>query len=407
MAATRRPSPRSRFFGNTRVSGTRGVLTRVAPVLAALTLLACAPHLLAQDNPERDRAQARLQSVLGEIAVLQEQLDASRREHRGEQARVRQLDLALQEANRKYRRLAEEREGHERELRALEKQREDYLAALDERTARLAEQVRSAYRAGHQSRMKLVLNQDDPTRIARMLAYYDYINQAQVAKIEDLRVTVATLEGMQQDIDTELQRITAVQQEQQLVLDELKRQRLQRAELLAALSGKIGSGEAQLRELEKNRADLQALVERLSDILADIPDDLGKDSGLQGNKGRLPMPVKGPVLHAFGQNRSGALSWQGWLIGAGTGTEVSSVAYGRVAFADWLRGYGLLMIIDHGEGFMSLYGHNESLLREPGAWVEPGDVISTVGSNPASSQGLYFELRKNGKAVDPAAWLAR
>jgi septal ring factor EnvC (AmiA/AmiB activator) len=101
------------------------------------------------------------------------------------------------------------------------------------------------------------------------------------------------------------------------------------------------------------------------------------------------------------------MSWQGWLIGVEPGTEVGAIAYGRVAFADWLRGYGLLIIIDHGQGFMSLYGHNESLLHGVGAWVQPGETISVVGANPGSEQGLYFELRKGGKAIDPAGWLAR
>ena len=119
------------------------------------------------------------------------------------------------------------------------------------------------------------------------------------------------------------------------------------------------------------------------------------------------MPVAGPVKYAYGQSRDGGLSWQGWLIGAEPGTEACAVAYGRVAFADWLRGYGLLIIIDHGHGFMSLYGHNESLLFEVGAWVEPGEAISVVGANPGSDQGLYFELRRGGKAIDPAGWLAR
>jgi septal ring factor EnvC (AmiA/AmiB activator) len=119
------------------------------------------------------------------------------------------------------------------------------------------------------------------------------------------------------------------------------------------------------------------------------------------------MPVEGPVKHAFGQSRAGGLRWQGWLIGAATGEDVIAVAYGRVAFADWLRGYGLLLIIDHGEGFMSLYGHNESLLHEAGDWVEPGEVISVVGTGASNNQGLYFELRKDGKVIDPAVWLAR
>ena len=162
-----------------------------------------------------------------------------------------------------------------------------------------------------------------------------------------------------------------------------------------------------MQELERNRRDLQSLIEKLADVLADIPEDMESHAGVGGQKGRLPMPVKGPVRHAFGQDRSAGLDWQGWLIGAEAGTEVRAVAYGRVAFADWLRGYGLLLIIDHGNGFMTLYGHNESLLLDAGQWVEAGETISVVGSNPGNTQGSYFEIRRNGKAVDPAAWLAR
>ncbi len=119
------------------------------------------------------------------------------------------------------------------------------------------------------------------------------------------------------------------------------------------------------------------------------------------------MPLQGRVLHAFGQARGSGLRWQGWLIEAESGAEVRAIAYGRVAYADWLRGYGLLMIIDHGDGFMSLYGNNESLLFEPGDWVQPGASIGTVGSDPGAGQGLYFELRSDGRALDPAAWVRR
>jgi septal ring factor EnvC (AmiA/AmiB activator) len=119
------------------------------------------------------------------------------------------------------------------------------------------------------------------------------------------------------------------------------------------------------------------------------------------------MPVNGRVKHAYGQPRTAGLRWQGWLIGAPAGAEVKAIAYGRVAYSDWLRGYGLLMIIEHGDGFMSLYANNESLVREEGDWVEPGASISTVGSSPVNGTGLYFEIRKNGKAMDPAVWLKR
>ena len=198
-----------------------------------------------------------------------------------------------------------------------------------------------------------------------------------------------------------------MQKQQADVLDKLVEQRENRAALLAQLAGQIDGDAARLQELERNRKDLEVLIERLTDVLADIPADLGSEAGIRQQKGRLSMPVKGPVRNAFGQKRAGGLSWQGWLIGADTGTEVNAIARGRVAFADWLRGYGLLLIIDHGQGYLSLYAHNESLLRDVGDWVESGAVVSIVGSNPGTGQGLYFELRRNGAAVDPAGWLAR
>jgi septal ring factor EnvC (AmiA/AmiB activator) len=358
-------------------------------------------------NPERAEAESRLTEVIAEIGRLKTSLEASRGEHRNEQARLKQLDLALQKATREFRALEDQRRSHEAQLADLEQQREDYVDSLDERMGQLGDQLRSAYRNGRQSRLKLVLNQDDPQQIERMLAYYDYFNQAQVERIAGLRDALETLDSMQSEIDAELARIEAVQEEQQAILDQLTEQRENRTALLADLAGRIDTEEARLKELERNRRDLEALIERLADALADIPADLGSHLGVPRQKGRLPMPVTGPVKHAFGQARGGGLRWQGWLIGADPGAEVKSVAYGRVAFADWLRGYGLLIIIDHGEDFMSLYGHNESLLLEAGDWIEPGEVISTVGSNPGNGQGLYFELRRRGKALDPAAWLKR
>jgi septal ring factor EnvC (AmiA/AmiB activator) len=190
-------------------------------------------------------------------------------------------------------------------------------------------------------------------------------------------------------------------------MQRLGTQRHDRLQLIAQLDTRIGSDQARLQELQQNREDLARLLERLEDALADIPADLGSRLGVAQQKGRLPMPAAGRVHHAFGQQRAGTLDWQGWLIGVEAGSEVHSVAYGRVAFADWLRGYGLMLIIDHGDGFLSLYGNNESLLAEVGDWVEPGELISVVGSNPGMSQGLYFELRKDGKALDPAARIQR
>jgi septal ring factor EnvC (AmiA/AmiB activator) len=380
--------------------------------IALAALLALAVPAQAQNEGgagELDRvaAESKLGEVLQEIRRLTAQLEASRTEHRKEQDNLRQLDLQIQQVNRDLRALEARRLEHEEELAELELQRGEYLASLEQRMNRLAQQLRAAYRGGRQSRMKLVLNQDDPLLLGRMLAYYEYFNRAQLQQISLLREALTRLEVMQQSIDRELDRIASLAGEQKALLGRLDGQRQEREALLAELDRQVGSEESRLQELARNRRDLETLIERLTDVLADIPADLGSHVGVEKQKGRLPMPAQGAVKFAYGQGRSGGMNWQGWLIGVEPGTEVSAVAYGRVAFADWLRGYGLLIIIDHGHGFMSLYGHNESLLHEVGAWVEPGEVISVVGTNPGSDQGLYFELRKGGKAIDPAGWLAR
>ena len=369
-------------------------------------LLACGAAA-ADTDPERIRVEREMQHLLQDIARLQRELQSSRTEHAAEQQRLRALDLAIQDVNLEYRSLAEQKSVHQAELARLETQRDEYLASIDQRLAQLAEQVRSAYRVGAPSRTRLLLNQDDPSRIGRMLAYYDYVNRAQVERVAGLREALARLEALQAPVDAEIERIAELQAEQQAVLEELERQRADRLALVQAMSLEIGDRESALTELERNRRDLQELIDRLADILADIPEDLENEAGVAARKGRLPMPVSGPVRHAFGQDRGAGLDWQGWLIGAEAGTEVRSVAHGRVAFADWLRGYGMLLVIDHGDGFMTLYGHNESLLHEAGEWDNGGDVVSTVGSNPGGTQGAYFEIRRDGKALDPSAWLAR
>ena len=383
--------------------------TAANSVVLTVLLTALAIPSGATQGQELDQAEAesRLDQVTHAIDQLRKQLTDSRSDHRKEQRQLREVELAIQQATLDYRALERTRIDHLAELENLKRQRQDYQSSLDQRLDKLSEQLRSAYRVGGQSRIKLVLNQDDPVQLGRMLAYYDYLNRAQVERISGLREALTTLNSMQQSIDRELFRIESVQKEQRTVLDELDRQKEERKVIFAQLSRQINDAESRLQELEQNQRDLELLLERLTDVLADIPADLGSRLGIAKQKGQLSLPVKGPVRHAFGQHRAGGLSWQGWLIGAETGTEASAIAYGRVAFADWLRGYGLLMIIDHGDGYFSLYGHNESLLREAGAWVESGEVISVVGVNPGSGQGLYFELRKNGKAVDPANWLKR
>lgn len=378
----------------------------------ALTGVACwslttlAQPVTAQSLSKAE-AQARLDDLQHEITLLHRALEEARSEHRREQQEIRALDLEIDGTSREVRTLERRQAELRTALGELEKARETQLASMGQRQEQLAEILQSAYRLDRNSRLKLVLNQDDPAQLNRMLAYYEYFNRRHVENIALLRESLEALEQTHLAISDRLTSIEATRVQLGAALERLNGQRESRLQLIAELDSRIGDDEARLRELEQNREDLARLLERLEDALADIPADLGARLGVSQQKGHLPMPATGRVHHAFGQRRAGSLYWQGWLIGVEPGTAVHSIAYGRVAFADWLRGYGLMLIIDHGDGFLSLYGNNESLLAEVGDWVEPGEPISVVGSNPGMSQGLYFELRKDGKAVDPAAWIKR
>jgi len=183
--------------------------------------------------------------------------------------------------------------------------------------------------------------------------------------------------------------------------------RKQRERALAALDERLASDRRELAGLERDAEELGRLLEQLADVLADVPADVAIPP-FQGLRGDLPMPVAGPVVEAYGDHRSGELRWTGWLIDVSVGDEVRSIAHGRVAYADWLRGYGLLLIIDHGDEYMSLYAHNEALMRDVGDWVAPGEVIALAGrSGGVSEPALYFELRQGGRPVDPASWIDR
>ncbi len=361
----------------------------------------------AENSLSQGQAEARLKQLKTEIGSLKKELERSRTTLSDQHKALRAADLDIQASTLNLRKLEATRLTHEHDLSGLKTEQQDYLRSLDKRRDVLATQIMAAYRLGRESRLKLVLNQDSPALLSRTLAYYDYFSRSQASQITELKQVLQTLDHMQDKINVELSALDEVQRNQQAVLAEMTEQRNERQVIIDNLASQIDTDEAKLAELQANRKDLEALLEKLSNVLADIPADLGKRLGPKELKGKMSMPVKGRVKHAYGQPRTAGLRWQGWLIGAASGSEVKAIAYGRVAYSDWLRGYGLIMIIDHGDGFMSLYANNESLLREVGDWVEPATAISTVGSSALNGDGLYFEIRKNGKAMDPAVWLKR
>ena len=269
----------------------------------------------------------------------------------------------------------------------------------------LAGQLRLAYQQGSPSRLKILLNQDDPRRLNRHMAYHGYLTRARVELLDKLQQSLLELARQQTELNEETRHLLALERRQHDELATQEQLRAERDQVLADLDARIESQAERLAALEQDAQELTELLEELERALREIPMDVEIPSVL-GLKGKLPRPVAGPLLNRFGQARGGEVRWNGWLIGAAGGSEVRAIAHGRVAYADWLRGYGMLIILDHGDGIMSLYGHNESLLHSVGDWVEPGAPIATVGqSGGASEPALYFELRQNGRPADPAGWL--
>ncbi len=270
----------------------------------------------------------------------------------------------------------------------------------------LSEQLRAAYALGAQQNMKMMLNQQDPAETGRIQAYFSYFNKARETEIQQFIQTIESKQQQEKELSETLDSQKSALATRKKQKRSLQKQRLQRNQLLAQLDEKIKNQEQTLTGLESSRNKIEDLLRSLGQLLADIPATPGEKKPFKQQKGSLPWPVKGPFIARYGQSRNkGDLKWNGVLIGSPYGTPVQAVSHGRIAFSDWLQGYGFISIIDHGDGYMSLYGHNESLFKQAGDWVNAGEVIATTGdSGGQPNPGLYFEIRARGKPIDPYQW---
>jgi septal ring factor EnvC (AmiA/AmiB activator) len=280
-------------------------------------------------------------------------------------------------------------------------------AELADETRQLEAQVAAAYTSGRQERIKLLLNQHDPATLGRLLTYYRYLSDFRGRNIESVNAHIAELTALREEAAREEQRLADLTRTRQAELAELDTAQSWRRELLASLKQRIAAEGSEIDRLAAEERDLARLIAELTSILSDYP--ITSEEPFSTFKGRLTWPIAGTLLHDFGQPRSAAgLKWNGVVLAAPRGREVRAVYHGRVVFADWLAGMGLLVIVDHGEGFMTLYGYNETTLKSAGDWVAPGDVIATVGDSGGQPQtGLYFEIRQGTRPVNPRAWVSR
>jgi septal ring factor EnvC (AmiA/AmiB activator) len=291
-------------------------------------------------------------------------------------------------------------------LQKLEKTKILHQGNLARERKYLVYQIRTAYKIGRNDYLKLLLNQENPALVGRVLAYYDYQNRARVDRINTVTQQLDTLNHVEKTINNETKALRELKSRQVDKLEEFNTFRTSRKEIISRLQNYIEQQDTQLTLLQKDEHELENLLQKLRDEKADtieIYEDIPPFNSL---KGKLRWPTTGKITNRFGRTKKGGkLKWQGVILDADAGTEVHAISSGKIVFADWFRNLGLLIILDHGDGFMSLYGHNQSLAKKPGDWVLVGETIASVGDSGGQSQsGLYFEIRKDGTPLNPSNW---
>ncbi|HET7546649.1 MAG TPA: peptidoglycan DD-metalloendopeptidase family protein [Usitatibacter sp.] len=390
---------------------------------ALLLLLPLAPVALAAPAKDAAASEARLKSLRERIEKLQADLSAAQ-ESRGEaRDRLRESDRALSEAHRALFELRQQRKDLEARLGSIEDREAKASAALERQKALAAKLLRLQYEQGATDRLRLILEGRDPQTASRHLHYYGYIQRARADLITGLRREEQELARLQEEARARRDELAANEAGQARESRRLEKERAQRAAAVAKISGEISRGRKRIGSLKRDEARLAKLVERIARELAEQSRAAGKngepvdrvaDASLAARpfaslKGKLHLPVRGRLMNHYGDRREATgTAWKGLFIRAVTGETVRAVADGIVVYADWLRGFGNLLILDHGGGYMSLYADNEGLLRKVGEKVRAGDPVASVGaSGESADSGLYFELRRDGKPFDPLKWTAR
>jgi murein hydrolase activator len=354
-----------------------------------------------------DAKEAELKQVRSRIESIRRSIhvEAERRDTLSTQ--LKSADLEIQSARERLAAVRSRRTAAERRLAELKAEHAETERSIAAERDTLAAELRVAYLNGRQEQLKLLLNQGDPAQLGRMMAWYGYLSRARAARITTISEQQAHLELLTENIAAETAKLKAVEKENARDIEALADARTRRARTLAEVQSRIQTRNQQLAKLQRDAQALEKLIDELRRAIEEFPELA--EQPFQRIKGKLPWPVKGAVLARFGQLRSGGpLKWHGMVIGAPRGSQVRAPFHGRVVYADWLPGLGMLVVLDHGGGYMSLYGHNEQLYRRVGDRVAPGDLLAAVGDAAGVGQpGLYLEIRKGKQALDPAGWLSK
>jgi septal ring factor EnvC (AmiA/AmiB activator) len=347
-----------------------------------------------------------LDKVHQEISTQKKNIAITNKKRKNLENQLKNDELAIAKAAKAVNHTTNELVQSKNKIKQLTQQKKQLLKQKAQQQNLLAQQLRAAYSSGNHDYLKLILNQQKPASVQRTLSYYQYFNQARIDEITKFETTVK-----------QLTKVTLEQQQQSKTLAQLKQQQIGQKQLLSRssetrkntlkkLSKQLLTNKQKLNKLQFEEENLSIELSRLEKLARQEQNKKTLNlSGLDALKHKLNWPVNGRLLKRFGNRKQGSLKWKGVLINAPVGKEIKSIHNGKVLFSDWLNGYGLVIVIDHGNGYMSLYGHNQALLKNVGDRVETGEPLALVGQSGGQSRsGLYFEIRQQGKAVNPKIW---
>lgn len=382
-----------------------------------------------QAAPDSGR-QEELNGLRSRIKALQEELEQANEDKSEVSDALKHSERRISDVNRGLRDLEIRQRRLSRTLKQLVDDSKSTQAEISEQQTRLAALLREHYAKDGDDALKLMLNGKDPGEVARSIEYYGYIGRARSELIQQHRASLTRLQSLQEDIRTQSSDLIKIKQDRVTQKRTLEAEKGSRQEVLYKLSAQIRQQRKQIDTLVRDEQRLTRLIEKLArlaavaartakakpqtktmpkpgEVVTRVVDASLAELNFPRLKGRLALPVAGEIISRFGQSREGGgPAWKGVFIRARQGNEVRSVGSGNVAFADWLRGFGNLLIIDHGDGYLSLYSNNESLYKQPGDQVRAGDVVASVGSTGGQDEpGLYFELRHQGRPFDPLSWV--
>jgi murein hydrolase activator len=374
-------------------------------LLITITAFAVLIHSSAFSD-DKARKQQELSKLKQRIEKLRQTIEVKENSKSSYSKQLRNIEKKIGKVSQEINRSKKALRSKQQSLNALKKNKSRIQQSIQQQNQHLAQQLHSAYTLGQQEQIKLLFSQKNAAQLQRNLTYYQYFTRYRLDLIDSAQINVQKLtanELLIQQASKELENILSGLKNKKATLTQDSRKR---KTIIASLEKELRKQGKNLNQLEENAKNLTQLIDSLSEILTDIPTPPAANTKFFKLKGKLAWPVKGNVRKLFGRKKPPSnLRWQGVVIKAPEGNNVRAVSHGRVAFADWLRGMGNLIIIDHGDGYLSLYGHNQSLYKSAGEWVEAGDIIGSIGNSGGQNQpGLYFEIRKKGKPLNPSRW---